>query len=409
MLVRAPPSQEIAKKTVPGGDPALSRAKISAHVLRNGSMSQRDHYEVLGVTKNATQEEIKAAFRKLAAQHHPDRNPDDPKASTRFKELNAAYQVVGDPQRRQMYDRFGHRAEEPGSPFGSGGPFAGGVVDFSEIAIDGILGDLLGVFGVGRGDRGDLKRELEITFEEAAFGCTKTMRYDRVVSCSDCRGSGSSPGSSAETCSACNGRGRVRFQQGILPIAVERVCQRCKGRGSVVTDPCNTCKGAGLVKSENTIEVTIPPGVEHGATRVVNGAGNRPRADRAAGDLELEIQVAAHPFFRRAGDDVVCTVPITFTQAALGAEVEVPTLDGKGKLRVPGGTQPGTTLRIKGKGMPKRTGVGRGDQRVEVTVEVPTTLSARQKELLEELAKELGEDVSPQRKGFMDKLRDLFE
>lgn len=371
-------------------------------------MSSRDHYETLGVSKNATPEEIKAAFRKLAAQHHPDKNPDDPKAAIRFKELNAAYQVLSDPQRRSMYDRFGHRAEEPGSPFSASGPFAGGVVDFSEIAVDGILGDLLGVFGVGRGDKGHLKRDLEITFEEAAFGTTKTLTYDRIVSCVDCRGSGSAPGTSPETCGACNGRGRVRFQQGILPIAVERVCQRCKGRGSVVVTPCNGCKGSGLVTNENTVEVTIPPGVEHGATRVVTGAGNRPRPDRAAGDLELEIKVAPHTFFRRAGDDVVCTVPLAFTQAALGSEVEVPTLDGKGKLRVPAGTQPGTTLRIKGKGMPKRAGLGRGDQRVEVTVEVPTKLTERQRQILEELAKELGDDVQPERKSFMDKLRDLF-
>lgn len=370
--------------------------------------AERDHYETLGVPKSAGPDDIKAAFRKLASQHHPDKNPDDPKAAVRFKEINAAYQVLSDPQRRAMYDRFGHRAEEPGSPFASNGPFAGGVVDFSEIAIDGILGDLLGVFGVGKGDRGDLKRELEVTFEEAAFGTTKTMRYDRIVSCNDCRGSGSAKGSQPETCSACNGRGRVRFQQGLLPIAVERVCQRCKGRGTVVTNACTGCKGSGLITNENTIEVTLPAGVEHGATRVVNGAGNRPRADRPAGDLELEIKVLAHPFFRRAGDDVVCSVPLTFTQCALGAEVEVPTLDGRGKLRVPAGTQPGTTLRIKGKGIARRAGIGRGDQRVEVTVEIPTSLTARQKELIEELSKELGEEVTPLRKGFMEKLRDLF-
>ena len=371
-------------------------------------MAERDHYEVLGVTKAAGPEDIKLAFRKLASQHHPDRNPNDPKASDRFKEISAAYQVLSDPQRRAMYDRFGHRAEESGSPFSARGPFAGGVVDFSEIAIDGFLGDLLGVFGVGKGDRGDIKRELEVTFEEAAFGTTKTMRYDRIVSCGDCTGSGAAPGSSPETCSACNGRGRVRFQQGLLPIAVERVCQRCKGRGNVVTDACSRCRGSGLVTDENTIEVTLPPGVENGASRMVTGAGNRPRADRPAGDLALEIKVLPHPFFRRAGDDVLCVVPLTFTQVALGAEVEVPTLDGKGKLRVPAGTQPGTTLRIKSKGVPKRAGIGRGDQRVEVAVEIPNALTPRQRELIEELAKELGEEVTPIRKGFMDKLRDLF-
>jgi molecular chaperone DnaJ len=370
--------------------------------------TSRDHYETLGVSKGCSPDEVKAAFRKLAIEYHPDRNPDNPQATVKFKEINAAYQVLSDPQRRAMYDRFGHRAEEPGSPFASGGPFQGGVVDFSEIAVDGVLGDLLGIFGVGKGDKGDLRRELEITFEEAAFGTTKTMKYDRINPCGDCKGSGSAPGSKPETCSACSGRGRVRFQQGILPIAVERVCQRCKGRGTTVTTPCTGCRGSGLVTNENTIEVTVPAGVEHGQTRVVSGAGNRTRSDKPAGDLELEIKVAAHPFFKRAGDDVVCTVPLTFTQVALGSEVEVPTLDGKGKLKVPSGTQPGSILRIKGKGMPRRAGIGRGDQRVEVAVEIPTHLTEKQRQLMEELAKELGEEVTPIRKGFMDKLRDLF-
>jgi molecular chaperone DnaJ len=370
--------------------------------------SQRDHYETLGVGRNATPEELKAAFRRLAAQHHPDRNPNDPKAALRFKEINAAYQVLSDPQRRAMYDRFGHRAEEPGSPFGASGPFAGGVVDISDIAIDGILGDLLGVFGVGRGEKGDIKQELELTFEEAAFGCEKTLRYDRVIGCSDCRGSGAAPGTTPETCSACNGRGRVRFQQGLFPIAVERACSRCRGSGKVVRDPCNRCRGSGLVTAPNTLVVTVPPGVEAGATRTVAGAGNRPRPDKPAGDLELTIQVAAHPFFRRVGDDVLCQVPITFMQAALGGEVEVPTLDGKGKVKVPAGTQPGNVLRLKGKGIPRRTGVGRGDQRIEVAIEVPTSLTSRQRALLEELARELGEEVQPQRKTFVDKLRQLF-
>jgi molecular chaperone DnaJ len=372
-------------------------------------MAERDHYETLGIPKTATPEEIKAAFRKLAAAHHPDRNPDDLQAGTRFKEVNTAYQVLSDPQRRAMYDRFGHRAEESGSPFSSGGPFAGGVVDFSDIAVDGILGDLLGVFGVGRSDKGHLRRELEITFEECAFGTTKSMRYTRIVSCGDCRGSGSMPGHAPATCSDCQGRGRVRVQQGILPIAVERMCAKCKGRGTMVVHPCGTCKGSGLVNEENEIDVSIPPGVEHGTARIVTGAGNRPRADKAAGDLELEIHVAPHPFFRRAGDDVVCSIPIAFTQAALGTEISIPTLDGKGRLRVPSGTQTGATLRIKGRGMPKRAGVGRGDQRVEVTIEVPTKLNDRQRELLEQLAQELGDDVQPQPKTFMDKVRNLFE
>ncbi len=368
----------------------------------------RDHYEVLGVSRSATADELKAAFRKLAQQHHPDKNPDDPHAAVRFKEINASYQVLSDPQRRAMYDRFGHRAEDSGSPFSATGPFSGGVVDISDIAFDGILGDLLGVFGVGRGDKGDLKRELELSFEEAAFGCEKEMRYERVVSCADCRGSGSAAGSVPDSCGACNGRGRVRFQQGLFPIAVERTCSKCHGTGKVVKNACTSCRGAGLISATNKLEVTIPPGVEHGATRMVQGGGNRPRAEKPAGDLEITITVRRHAFFQRVGDDIVCQVPITFTQAALGAEIEVPTLDGKGKVRVPAGTQPGSVLRIKAKGIPHRGGLGRGDQRIEVAIEVPTSLSARQRELLEEYAKESSEHVQPQQKSFVEKLRDLF-
>jgi molecular chaperone DnaJ len=371
-------------------------------------MAARDHYEVLGVRRDAAPEEIKSAFKRLAAQNHPDRNQDDPEAHVRFKEVALAYQVLSDPNRRSMYDRFGHRAEEPGSPFASSGPFPGGFVDISDIAIDGILGDLLGVFGVGRGDKGDIKRELELTFEEAAFGCEKSLRYERIVSCGDCRGTGAATGTSPESCSACNGRGRVRFQQGLFPIAVERTCSRCRGTGRTVRTPCTSCRGSGLVSASESVKVTIPPGVEAGATKLVSGAGNKPRPDKASGDLEILIQVRPHEFFRRDGDDVLCTVPVTFTHAALGGEVEVPTLDGKGKLRVPAGTQPGAVLRIKNKGIPRRGGLNRGDQRVEVTIEVPKELTSRQRELLQELAKELGEDVQPQPKSFIDRLRDFF-
>jgi molecular chaperone DnaJ len=371
-------------------------------------MPQRDHYEVLGVRRDAAPEEIKSAFKKLAALYHPDRNQDDPTAHERFKEINLAYQVLSDEGRRSMYDRFGHRAEEPGSPFGASGPFPGGFVDISDIAIDGILGDLLGVFGVGRGDKGDIKREMEISFEEAAFGCEKPLRYERVVACAECGSSGASPGTTPEPCNGCNGRGRVRFQQGLFPIAVERTCSRCRGTGRTVRHACSACRGSGLVAAKDIVRVAIPAGVEDGATKLVGGAGNKPRPDRAPGDLEIIIHVRQHPFFRRVGDDVVCTVPVTYAHAALGGEVDVPTLDGKGKLRVPPATQPGTVLRIRGKGIPHRAGLGRGDQRVEVTIEVPTQLTERQRQLLEELSKELGEDVQPLRKTFMSKLRDLF-
>ncbi len=371
-------------------------------------MPQRDHYEVLGVRRDATPEEIKSAFKKLAAQYHPDRNQEDPTAHDRFKEINLAYQVLSDPNRRTMYDRIGHRAEEPGSPFGTNGPFPGGFVDIGDIAIDGILGDLLGVFGVGRGDKGDVKQELQLSFEEAAFGCDKQVRYERVVGCTECRGSGSSAGSVPEPCGACNGRGRVRFQQGIFPIAVERTCSHCRGTGRNVRNACSTCRGSGLVTTTDTLRVTIPAGIEHGATRLASGAGNKPRPDKPAGDLEITIAVRPHPFFKRVGDDVVCAVPVAFTHAALGGDVDVPTLDGRGRLRIPAGTQPGAVLRIKGKGIPHKGGMGRGEQRVEVTIEVPTKLTSRQRQLLEELAKELGEDFLPEHKSFMGKLRDLF-
>jgi molecular chaperone DnaJ len=372
------------------------------------AQGDRDHYEVLQITRTASADEIKVSFRKLASIHHPDKNAGDPGASIRFKEINASYQVLSDPQRRAMYDRFGHNAEASGSPFASGGPFAGGVIDFNDINVDGFLGDLLGVFGVGRGDKGDIKRSLEITFEEAAFGCEKELKYERVVTCSDCRGTACAPGHVPETCSACNGKGRVRYQQGILPIAVERTCSRCRGTGKLVTVPCQGCKGSGLISATNTILVSIPPGVEAGYTRLVGGVGNKPRADRGPGDLEVMIQVLPHPFFRRAGDDITCQVPITFVQASIGGEVEVPTLEGKGKLRIPPGTQPGSTLRIKQKGVTRRAGIGRGDQLVEVTIEVPTKITDKQRALLEELAKELGEDVMPQTRTFLDKLKDLF-
>lgn len=371
-------------------------------------MPPRDHYEVLGVRRDASPEELKSAFKRLASQYHPDRNQNDPSAHDRFKEINLAYQVLSDESRRSMYDRFGHRAEAPGSPFASGGPFPGGFVDISDIAIDGILGDLLGVFGVGRGDKGDLKQDLVVTFEEAAFGCEKPMRYERIVACNGCGGSGAAAGTAPEACSACNGKGRVRFQQGIFPIAVERSCSRCRGTGRTARNACTTCRGGGLVSTVDTLRVSIPAGVMPGETKLVAAAGNRTRPDRAPGDLEITIKVAEHPFFRREGDDVLCAVPITFVQAALGGEVEVPTLDGKGKVRIPPGTQPGAVLRVKNKGIPHRGGLGRGDQRVEVTIEVPTRLTDRQRQLLEELGRELGEDVQPGQATFMDKLRDIF-
>lgn len=362
-----------------------------------------DPYEVLGVRRDAQPDEIKAAFRKLAAQHHPDKNPGDEGAHDRFKKINAAYQILSDPQKRATYDRFGAEAAAGGFP--GGGMGFSGSVDVSSI--EDLLGTLFGAFGFQKGQRGDLRKEMTLTFHEAAFGCSRKITYDRATSCTTCHGSGARPGTRPETCSACNGRGRVRFTQGLLGFVAERPCAHCSGRGHVVSDPCETCRGVGIVATENTLDVSVPPGIEDGATTLVSGAGNVSRAGKAAGDLELVFRVEEHPFFKRVRDDVVCAVPISFPIAALGGEVEVPTLEGKAKVRVPQGTQPGAVLRLKGKGIPKRTG-GRGDQRVEVTLEVPDRLTDRQKALLEELARELGEDVMPQRRTFMEKLKDLF-
>lgn len=362
----------------------------------------RDPYEVLGVGRHASQADIKSAFRRLAARHHPDRNPGDPGAQTRFQEINQAYQILSDPQKRAAFDRYGPAAFQPGGVAQSGPGF----VDLS--GLDGIFGDILGAFGFRTGDRGDLKKRVRISFDEAARGCDKQVGYERVDVCERCSSQGAEPGTPVSTCGACGGRGRVRFHQGMLPIAVERVCSHCRGRGRVPSTPCRDCQGTGLRVRMRTVEVNIPAGIESGASRLVEGGGNRIHADRPPGDLELIVEVAPHPFFRRVGDDVVCNVPVTFAQAALGGEIDVPTLDGKVKLRVPPSTQPGTVLRVRGKGIAHRLRAGRGDQLVEVTLEVPTSISPRARLLIEELGRVLGEEVQPQQKTFVEKLKSLF-
>jgi molecular chaperone DnaJ len=364
----------------------------------------QDPYDILGVERGASPDEVKTAFRRLAQRFHPDKNPGDEQAQQRFKEINAAYQLLSDPEKRATFDRFG--VADGNVPTG-----VGGFGDFSGVTMDGLFGDLLRGFGFGAtgGDRGDLKKEIVISFEEAAFGAEKELTYERTEACSDCRGSGSEPGHVLEKCPACLGRGRVRFQQGIFPVVLERACTRCNGTGRLATHPCSSCRGAGLVAVARTISVDIPSGIEDGSTRTVARAGNLPRSDRPPGDLELTVVVAPHPFFRRSGDNVVCSVPVSFAVAALGGEIEIPTLEGKGKLKVPAGTQVGSVLRIKGKGVPHRARGGRGDQLVEVTVDVPTSLTARQRELLAELARELGNEVQPHEKSFVQKLKELFE
>jgi molecular chaperone DnaJ len=369
-------------------------------------MTMKDPYQVLGVPRSASEGDIRAAFRRLGKEHHPDRNPGDEDALRRFKEINAAYQILSDSQKRALFDRFG-AAGLGAARGGGGGPSQGGGIDLGELNIDGIFGDLLDALGIRVGDRGDLQLEIELSFGEAAFGCSKTVSYDRVAACDDCSGTGAERGTELSSCSACGGRGRVRMQQGVFPIAVERSCSRCNGLGKTVQKTCKACSGVGLTSVKAEVLLEIPPGVEAGSTRRLEGKGNMVN-NRRAGDLEVLVTVKPHEFFRRVGDNVVCSLPISFAQAVLGDEVEIPTMDGKGVLRVPPGTQSGTTLRVRGKGIPRRVMGGRGDQLVEVQVEIPTNLTERQKELIVLLAKELGESVQPHQRSFMEKLKDLF-
>jgi molecular chaperone DnaJ len=358
----------------------------------------QDPYELLNLDRRATTAEVKGAFRRLAAQHHPDRNPNDPQAQVRFQQLNEAYQILSDPQKRAAYDRYGPAAFRPGGRHGESG--LGG--------FDGLLSDLLGAIGIRAGQRGNISKRVRLSFEEAARGCRKELRYERVDTCPRCDGGGGEPQSQVETCPTCGGRGQIHFQHRGFTLPFDHVCSRCRGSGQIPRTRCTDCGGRGLTSRVRTVEVELPAGIDTGSSRVVPGAGNRLRPDRPRGDLEVRVEVAEHPFFRRSGDNVVCGLPISFSQAALGGQVEVPTLDGTIRLRVPPATQPGSVLRVRGKGIPHRRRSGRGDQLVEVNVEVPTALSERARELVQELGRELGDDLQPQQRSFMEKLRGLF-
>jgi molecular chaperone DnaJ len=361
----------------------------------------RDPYELLGVHHQATTAEVKTAFRKRGAEHHPDRNPGDPEAQVRFRELNEAYQILSDPQKRAAFDRYGPAAFRPGGTDGQPGiPGFGG--------LDGLLSDLLGAVGIRSGSRGDLRKRLDLSFEEAALGCSKQLSYDRLETCDRCQGTGSNPQSAVVVCPGCGGRGRVRVKRGVVALPIERTCQRCRGSGQVGRERCSECGGRGLCSRSREVKVDVPAGIENGATQVVARAGDRVRPDQAPGDLEVVIAVTPHPFFRRQGDDVLCDVPISFAQATLGGMLDVMTLDGQLKMRVPPATPSGAVLRLRGKGVPHRLRAGRGDQLVRVTVHVPSEISHRARELIEELGTELGEAVHPQEASLVDKLKGLF-
>ncbi len=360
----------------------------------------RDYYEILGVVRTAAPEDIKQAYRRLARQHHPDMNPGDPNAEARFKEVSEAYHVLGDADRRAHYDRFGRMpAGAPGIDF----------VDMTEM-FENLVGDLLNGFpgfGKRKSNGRDVKLDVHVTLNEAAKGVEKTVEFTRMTACDACAGRGAEAGSSVDPCPACAGRGEVRFQQGILRMV--RACGRCDGRGTLPRVPCAKCAGKGLAKRNEKIAVTLPPGVEEGATKTVRSMGDASTGTGAAGDLELTIRVMEHPLFTRQGSDLHCQVPVSFPQAALGSMIDVPTLEGKVRMRVPAGTQPGFQLRLRGKGMPKFGGYGSGDQIVTIQLEVPERLSDEQRELVERLAGSMNEEIHPQRRTFMEKLKSLFD
>jgi molecular chaperone DnaJ len=364
--------------------------------------TKRDYYEVLLVEKTADGATLKTAFRKLALQYHPDRNP-EPGAEEKFKEASEAYEVLSDPEKRARYDRLGHGGFE-----GFGG--SGG---FGNVNINDIFGEIFGdIFGGGRGrgrsarGRGsDLRYNLEITFEEAAFGTEVSVKIPRPKKCDQCDGTGSKSKQSRQ-CPTCGGAGEVRFTQGFF--AVARTCSQCNGTGAVVADPCKGCRGTGRIDSESSLQVKIPGGVDTGTRVRLAGEGEAGEHGGPNGDLYVVVHVKEHPIFVREEYEVLCEVPISFAQATLGAQIDVPTLDGKVKMKIPEGTQSGKVFRLKGKGVPHLHGSGRGDQHVRVSVETPTNLSPKQRELLQQFADAGGELVNPQTKSFFDQVRKLF-
>ena len=373
------------------------------------STTKRDYYEVLGVSRTCTEVELKSAYRKLALQYHPDRNPGNHEAEEKFKEASEAYGVLSDANKRASYDRFGHAGV--GNGFGGGG-FEGNV-DISEIFGD-LFGDFFGgAAGMGGGRRrsraqrgDDIKVDLELTFEESIFGATKEVDVRRQTVCSDCNGSGAQGGKAPSTCPHCGGRGQVRYQQGFFTVA--RTCGNCAGTGQVITDPCHKCKGRGRVPKESNLEVKVPPGIEDGTSLRYSERGDIGHHGGPAGDLYVVLHVGEHEFFEREGNDLYCAMPVSFTQAALGTELEIPTPYGGHTLKVPEGTQPGARFRIKGKGVPVLNRSTKGDLYVDIHVQVPTKLSRQQRELLEKLDAMTSVENKPQKSGILSKVRDMF-
>lgn len=370
-------------------------------------MSKRDYYEILSVSKTASEAEIKAAYRKLAIKYHPDKNPDDQTAEEKFKEAAEAYSVLSDAQKRAAYDRFGHQGVGAGA--GASGFGGAGFSNIEDIFDLFNFGDMFGGQRGGQtrssGQRGaDLRYDLEITLEEAALGKDEKLKIPRLEKCDECEGTGAEKGTQPETCVTCSGSGQTRYQQGFF--SVMRTCPNCGGRGQIIKTPCKNCKGQGRVEKEKTLELKIPAGVETGSRLRVTGEGEGGTSGAPSGDLYVVIHVAEHETFERQGANLYSAVPITFAQAALGTEIKVKTLYGEEDLKIPAGTQTGTVFRIKSQGMPALGGKGRGDLFVAVTLITPKTLTKEQRKLLEQLAEI--EDVNFQDESFMDKVRNIF-
>ena len=380
--------------------------------MATANVTKVDYYEVLTVSRDASDSELKTAYRKLAMQYHPDRNPNDPSAEAKFKECSEAYSVLSDPDKRAAYDRYGHAAFQNG---GGGNPFTGGGfsgnVDLGDIFGD-LFGEMFNMGGTGgrrasRVQRGrDLQYDLTLEFEEAVFGKEKEITIRRMETCTDCKGSGAAKGKAAATCTQCGGRGQQRFQQGFFSVA--RTCSVCGGTGTLIVDPCPTCKGETRVQTEHKILVKVPAGVEQDTRIRYSGEGESGKFAGPAGDLYVVLNVKPHKFFERDGDDLHCVMPISFPQAALGTEVEIQTLEGPASIKVPEATQSGKTFRLKGKGVPHLNSHGKGDLIVEIRVQTPNKLSKAQKELLRQLSETMVVENTPTSRGLFEKVKEMF-
>lgn len=375
---------------------------------------KRDYYEVLGIEKGADGDQIKKAYRKMAKKYHPDINKDNPQAEEKFKEVNEAYEILSDPQKKQAYDQFGHAGVDPNAGFGGGGAGGFGGFDMGDI-FDSFFGGFGGGFGGGARRNGprkgsDIHQSVELTFTEAAFGVTKEIVILRVEDCETCQGTGAKSGTSPQTCPTCHGSGQVKTTQRtpLGSFVSTSVCSTCRGEGKIINDPCTVCNGQGKVKRRRTMTVKIPAGIDNGQTVSLRGEGDQGYKGGPSGDLLVTVRIKPHALFTREGYHVHCEVPITFVQATLGCDIEVPTIDGKIRYHIPEGTQTDTVFRLKNKGIPTLRGGGRGDQLVKVVVEIPKNLSQKQKELLMEFDKEGGGSYK-RSKTFFEKLKDFLD